>query len=637
MISVRLLVRIFLRVSVCTLPVFVVAAASAADFAELDAARVAQLAPLLADMPQGSGPRCSDRAAWGTPVMAQRLSALTAAASKLVMQGFPAWNDEAYLESSSKGTRPNGERMMNARKAWLYPLVLAECVEAQGRFLPAIEKTLIELDTQPTWTWPAHDTTLRNFRDHNYEVDLVAADTGHELAQTLYMLGEQLSPAVRQQTLAALEARVFAPMRRSFISGGKDHWWLQANHNWNAVCLKGVVGAALAVLPDRQQRAMFVAAGEHYIRKYVAGFPSDGYSPEGPGYWNYGFSHFTELRELLLQATAGKLDLFAYRNDENKVRNISLYGFRIEMLPGNVAAFGDASRNTRMDDFTRAYANQVFALGMPQHLADLPISASQSGNSAPLVKAVMTLFAQPAATAAVPGNAGIGPQSYFDQVGVLVSRPAPGGRLAVSIKSGGNGNHSHNDVGSYAIGLAAEQPTGDMGTTVYSAKTFSKQRYTIKGINSYGHPVPLPAGVLQSEATQFTPKVSATQFSDAADEITLDLMAAYAAPSLVSLTRSLRHERGRNENVLIEDRFVFRTPQTFETALIAGGNWQDLGGGKIALRQRNEMLQAQIEASAVYELITEKVDEEGLAFTRIAIRFKDAASEGFIRVRFVPD
>lgn len=610
----------------------IAAPAVAASYVELDAARVTQIASLLVDAPQGSGPRCSDRGAWQTPEVAARLSAVTAAAAKLLGQSFPVWNDEAYLEYSSQGSRPNGERMMNARKAWLYPLVLAECIEGKGRFIAAIEHTLVELDTQATWTWPAHDVTLRNLRNHDYEVDLLAADTAHELAQTLYMLGDRLHAEVRQQTMAALEARIFAPMRRSFKTGGKDNWWLQADHNWNAVCLKGVVGAALAVLPDRQDRAMFVAAGEHYIRKYVGGFTADGYALEGPGYWNYGFSHFTELRELLMNATDAQLDLFA----DAKVRNIALYGFRIEMLPGNVAAFGDASRNTKMDGFTRAYANQVLSLGMPQHLSELPLAASQPANSAPLVRAVMSLFAQPTRVTSSGGSATVGLQSYFDQVGVLVSRPASGGRLGVSIKAGGNANHSHNDIGSYAIALGAEQPTGDMGATVYSAKTFSKERYTIKGINSWGHPVPVVASELQGEATKLHPKVLSTRFSDAADEIVLDMSSAYSALALRSLTRSLRHERGVNENVQIEDRFAFSWPQDFEVALIAGGGWQQRDDGKIELWQKNEHVLASIEASGPIELIGEKVDDEGLIFTRIAIRLKAAAREGFVRVKFMP-
>jgi len=65
--------------------------------------------------------------------------------------------------------------------------------------------------------------------------------------------------------------------------------------------------------------------------------------------------------------------------------------------------------------------------------------------SCPLVRysAVMSLFVQPrpvkTVAAAVAERASL--QNYFAQPGVLVSRPAPGGRLAVSIKAGGNGGH----------------------------------------------------------------------------------------------------------------------------------------------------------------------------------------------------
>jgi hypothetical protein len=45
---------------------------------------------------------------------------------------------------------------------------------------------------------------------------------------------------------------------------------------------------------------------------------------------------------------------------------------------------------------------------------------------------------------------------------------------------------------------------------------------------------------------------------------------------------------------------------------------------------------ATIEASAPFELISEKVDEEGLAFTRIGVRLKGALRDGYISVRFVP-
>ncbi|MDR3412765.1 MAG: hypothetical protein P4L87_17765 [Formivibrio sp.] len=601
----------------------------AARYAELDEARIAAIAPLLPAFPRGIGADCANRTVWDQPALALRLSALTQEAEKLLTRPFPAWDDNAYLEYSRNGSRPNGERMMNARKAWLYPLVIAECLENKARFLPAIEHTLIELDTQPTWTWAAHDKRLRNFKNQDYEVDLLAADMANDIAQALYLLGDALSPAVRQKTQAALEERIFAPLRRSFATGNKDNWWLHADHNWNAVCLKGTVAAALAALPDRQDRALFAAAGEHYIRHFLAGFPTDGYSTEGPGYWNYGFSHFTELREVLMQATGNRFDLFA----DSKVRNIALYGARIEMLPGNIAAFSDANAKEKIDAFTLAYSNEAFELGLPLKLSTVPISTKPGGNSAPLSVTAMQLFSHPYVIASQ--TEALDPlRSYFDQVGVLVTRPAPGdgSRLAASIKSGGNANHSHNDIGSYTIALGNEQPTGDVGRPVYSSKTFSKARYTIKAINSYGHPVPVVAGELQREATKVKPKVLATRFTADADEITLDLAPAYNVWSLKALTRTLRHERANGGTITIEDRFEYTSAQTFETALTTLGNWQRRPDGTLELWQKNEHLHVRIEASAPYEVSAEKIDEEGLAFTRIAIRLKEQQQAGWVKV-----
>ena len=606
-------------------------AAHAAGPASLAPDRVAAIAAWLPELPSGIGPACIDRAAWTAPEVTRRLAPIIAAADKLVGQPFPAWDDKAYLEYTSRGTRPAGERMMNAHKAWIYPLALAECATWSGRYLPALQTALTEIDGQPSWTWPAHDAKLRNFRDHDFEVDLLAADTANDIAQALYMLGDRLAPDVRRRTLGELERRVFAPTRRTIRTGNRDNWWFTAEHNWNAVCLKGLVGAALAAIPDRGDRALFAAAGEQYIAHYTASFSTDGYDSEGPGYWNYGFSHFTELREILLAATGDRIDLFAMP----KARAMALYGYRYEMQPGIVAPFGDASINTRFDDFTRAYANAAFALGQPQQLAGLVIDGRQSGNAAPLTEAAIMLFARPA-PAAVPGEPlAIGLQSYFAATGVLVSRSAPGGRLAVTIKAGGNGNHSHDDIGAYAIGLDGEQPTGAAGATAYSAKTFSSARRTIRAINSWGHPVPLVDGQIQRDATKVHVRVLSTDLGEDADRIEIDLAPAYDVAGVQNLVRRLEHRRVGAESVVIEDRFAFDTPRSFETAIITG-DFRQTGAGGLEVWRRQKHLQARIEASSAYEIVAEKVDEEGLAFTRVAVRLAAPQRTGFIRILYLP-
>lgn len=608
--------------------------AAVAGLAEIPVERVYNIAAQLPERPQGLGPVCANRESWGTANIADRTTEVRRTAEKLLKQDFPAWDQDLYLEYSRRGTRPNGEKMMNARKAWLYPLTIAECVEGKGRFIPAIERTLTELVEQPTWTWPAHDRTLRNLRDHKYEVDLLAADTAHDLAQAIYMLGDWIRPDLRRHTLSTMNERIFEPLRKSFTGSTKDNFWLHADHNWNAVCLKGTVAAALTVLHDKKDRALFAAAGEHYIQRYVSGFSPEGYTSEGPGYWNYGFSHFSALREVLMQATVGKLDLFA----DFKVRSMAMYGYRIEMLPNNIAAFGDAPTKTRMDEFTRAYANDALNLGQIQHLSSVSLGGGQSGNDAPLAKAALMLFGD-----VKPANAngdeiltGIGLHSYFDSVGVLVSRPAPGDKLAVSIKAGGNGNHSHNDVGSYTIGVGAEQPTGDVGNTQYSAKTFSKDRYSIAGISSWGHPVPVVAGAFQVEADKIKPRVISTRFSDTADEIIINMADAYSVPVIRSLTRTLVHDRTKSGSVTITDRFDFNRPSSFEVALTTLGNWKQNPDGSLDLWQKNEHLTARIESSSQWTLKPETSNEEGLSFTRIGIALNSPEKNGYVTVRFEP-
>jgi hypothetical protein len=604
---------------------------------ELDETRIATIATWLPAEPQGVGPVCGDRQAWQTIAGDKRLSWVSAEAEKRLHSPFPAWNDDAYLGFTRNGTRPEGERMMNARSAWLYPLVLAECLEWRGRYLDRITEVLTELVHQPTWTWPAHDSHLTNFHAQTYDVDLMTADLGNDLAQTLWLLGDKLPADVRQAVQTALEVRIFKPMRTSLAGqAGKEHnWWLHADHNWNAVCLKGVVGAALASLPDRHDRAVFVAAGEHYIANYVGGFSDDGYTGEGPGYWNYGFSHFVTLRELLFSATQGHLDLFALPHSHE----MALYGASIEMLPDNVAAFADASPRTRMDRFTLAYADQTMHLGLGKHLSTVDIPRNPPANAAPLTQASIALFSSVPAQVNAAQTTLLDPlRGWFARAGVLIERPEPGSpsRLGASIKAGGNTNHSHNDIGSYTIALGAEQPTGDPGSTVYSAKTFSKARYTIRAINSYGHPVPRIDDILQSEATHVRWNPPQVTFTPESDTYILDLRPAYALADLRELSRTFRYNRRNLGSVDLEDRFAFATDHRFEVPLITTGNWRQLDDGSIDLWQQQEHLRARIETSAAYTLVPERIDEEGKVFTRIAIRFAEPSHSGFIRVRFEP-
>jgi hypothetical protein len=152
----------------------------------------------------------------------------------------------------------------------------------------------------------------------------------------------------------------------------------------------------------------------------------------------------------------------------------------------------------------------------------------------PLVEASMLL------TESVPVAIGFessdfgwpGLRSNFSDVGVLVTRSPTTevSALAATIKSAGNGPHGHDDVGSYAISVNGTKLAGDVGRGNYTGRTFSAQRREIKWINSWGHPVPLVGGRQQVDATAAVNTVQSTSFTDAVDDIAINMAPAYALP-----------------------------------------------------------------------------------------------------------
>jgi len=604
------------------------------SFRELDPQRIATIAALLPEQPAGLGRPISDRKFWDNPALHVRLGAVVADAAKLLPKTLPAWNDEDYLEYSRVGRREAGQKMMQRRAAWLYPLVMAEGLENKGRFTAKLNQVLDEYAAEPTWTMPAHDHSLDNFHRRAYEVDLRSAAFGWELAQALYLLGDRIAPATRQRVLAALEQRVWAPFRHT-LATGRGNWWLGSKahpvqNNWNPVCLSGICGAALAALPDRRERALFLAAAEHHVCYYLNSFRADGYCDEGVGYWNYGFGSFLHLREILFRATGGQTDLCA----EPKVRQAALYGIRIQIVEQSVPAFADCHFGTKASPELIQACDRVLGLGRKQ-AAPLP----------PPRGSLATVFLDPTPgkLKALTGSGAEPPaglRSYFDQAGVLVCRPAPGSgcRLGAAIKAGGNSSHSHNDVGSFVIALGREEPVGEPGGPhSYTSQTFSKERYTLKLLNSFGHPVPVVAGRLQVDATRIHPQILSTRFTDAADEISMDLACAYAVPELKKLVRTLRYERRAPGAVTIADDVAFDQPAAFELGLPTNGSWKQTGPKTLEFSLGAERLTAEIETPDGFEVTTETIAEQSKPpFTRLGLRLKQPVRSARVTVRFRP-
>lgn len=593
-----------------------------------EAARIQEVASWLPEKPKGLGPTYRDRSAWEKAVPAALKKDILAKAKAEARKPVPTWSDEAYLEFSVKGTRPKGEAMMRPRFTRLHILVLAECLENKGRFLAAIEETLSALCLQPTWTLPAHDRGLNNFRRTRYEVDLQAAVQGHVLAQTLYLLDDRLSAQIRERVMAALEERLFAPVLAS-IETGKHNGWLGAFHNWNAVCLSGVTGAALAVLPSRQERAKFACIGAAFSQRFIAGFNADGYCSEGLGYYNYGFGYFMLLRETLWQATQGKIDLY----QDKKVARMARYPLDLD-LGGVWPAIADCWFGTQPSPEILWYNGRAFAIPGSEMYKEAPRLMGE------LAKTCLFLFPN-SASLATPAPASLGPtdrRSYFDATGLLVGRTGTGRGLSVTLKGGHNAeHHNHNDVGSFSVALEGVLMVGDPGGPhTYSAATFSPQRYDVHpSISSFGHPVPTVNGKTQRAGREAQAKVLDTTFNDAEDRFTLDLKSAYADETLSRLERHFVYGRAGNGSLTITDHFTFTQPGIFEVALCTHGEWKQLDEKTVEFKRQGKILRATVETppGAHVAITAQKIEDSAPAFTRLSLKLLQPSLEGELTVR----
>jgi hypothetical protein len=597
---------------------------------EVDSVRVKEIAAWLPPTPVGLGRPVSDRAAWDKLANNPAFAEVVASATALAKQPMPELSDELYLDYSRTGNRDRCQKVLFARGARLVTLTLAEGIENHGRFVQPLTETIEAICREKTWVYPAHDGRLDNFYGRTVEMDLRATAVAWELGTVDFLLGNKLSGPTRRLIAENMRRRVLQPFRDMVEGRRKEISWLHATHNWNAVCLAGTVGAALALEPSPQDRGWFIAAGEQYIRYFLKGFTPDGYCSEGVGYWNYGFGHFLMLSETVRQATHGRLDLLA----DPAAFQPALFGRRSEILNGIFPTISDVHPGSRPDTQFVCYIAQHFGLEMPNECARAWTKPSGS-------LASTTLFSfLPVPLPLVPHPA-LQPESplrtWFTNGGVLISRVSPGSTtpFAVALKGGNNAeNHNHNDVGSFSVVAGKSIVICDPGSEVYTRRTFSAHRYDSKVLSSYGHAVPVVAGLLQSPGADALARVLRTDFTDEQDTLALDISSAYKAPELQRLERTFVFRRSPSASLAVRDEVAFASPQKFEEALITWSGWKQVSSSELVLLDDQGGVRVRIDSAGDSFIISsEELNEDVPAHqkpVRLGIALKNPVKEATI-------
>jgi len=589
--------------------------------------RVEEIAAMLAPQPKSFAPSFDERAVWDKLAAEEEFRKGTIKKAEWFLdQPIPVVTD-AQWDDAIKTRDRKYDNVLDIRRNRLAVFMLAEGMENKGRFVPAILKEIETICSERSWIMPSH----QSFTGDN---DLGSAMTSWSLATAIGMLGDRMPEAQRKAVKEQIVARVIKPyLDQVRDPAKKPDWWRTNPNNWNAVVHAGIVGSALAVLDLPRERAEVLAATEKELPLYLTGFPSDGYSHEGMGYWNYGFGHYILLAETVRAATDGRLDFLK----DPLARKIAEFPLRFEVAPGIYPAYADCQLYEQPPNWLCDILSARFGIGQrPSRTITLDGTFYNF-----LYAWGVNLGFESSPQTAAPAPAARPLREWFEESQVLVSSSAPGvsPALGVSMKGGNNGiPHSHDDLGQFVVTLNGKLVLADPGVTDYNGQTLGPQRYENKVINSYGHSVPIINGKLQGTGPAFAAHVVATSFTDAMDSVTLNLRGGYNVFAIDELTRKLEFDR-KAGSITITDKMTADRPVTFGTALITYGAAKEESPGVWIITQDGQSLRAKIDAGgAAFTVTPELLKDKSRAGTvnRIGINLKDPAPKSTVTTTITP-
>ncbi|MEZ4864438.1 MAG: heparinase II/III family protein [Caldilineaceae bacterium] len=606
-------------------------------------------------------PIITDRAAWEALPAGLRQSTIATgeAALNYVWPALPA---TLFLQFARNGNRRNYEIPHFARRGTLNELVVAECIENQGRFLDDIVNGIWAICEESFWGIPAHtymQATGPTLPETSQPiVDLFAAESAALLAWTDYVLADRLdtvSPVIRPRIVREIDQRLLTPCLER-----DDYWWMGFHYdrrvnNWNPWICSNWLACALLVEADETRRVESVAKCLRALDNFIDPYPSDGGCDEGPSYWNYAGASLFDNLELLYSASNGQIDLYG----EPLIQEIGRFIHRVQIADDYYINFADAPAlvypdamliyryGLRIGDHAMAtlgawLAERQDVQSGAHKRVDVPTNLARR---LPAFFALATLPTTPV-TPPLPRDV------WLPEIEVMVAREREGSTdgLFVAAKGGHNAeSHNHNDIGNFVIYTDGKPVLVDAGVETYTAKTFSDRRYEIWTMQSAYHSLlPTVDGVQQSPGADY--KATAVHYTaDAASAaFTLDIATAYPpAAHMDRWQRTVTLQRGRS--VQIQDDYRLTTqPQVIELSLLTPCVVDLVTPGVIAFGER-VMLGARLSGAgqmtydaAIFTVTTEVImitDERlggtwGDSLTRVVLRAEAPMPQGTWRFTF---
>jgi len=608
-------------------------------------------------------PVAADRPAWQALQRAElnrrRAAYLAGRAEGLAGCPIPPLPASLYMNYRLEGLRRPFEGPFFQRRGELGTLVLAECFEHRGRFVGAIADRVWAICEETTWCVPAHihhRSDPEGFLDplgriDRHIVDLFAAQTAMVLAETAYLLAEELdafSPLIRERIRREVLARVVDPV----LDVGDFHW-LEVPMNWNTWCSSNVLGAGFYLLDDPGRTAELAWAMMGSTDKFLAGQLPDGGCSEGPNYWGVAPGALIILLELLHCRSGGRIDVY----DQPLIRDLGLYLPRVHLDGPWFATFADCPPRVGMRRGAVArYGERIGEQAMVDLAllemrgwdgdgeVDRPFAGGGTGGDLTgMLREVFWIDGD-----ARPSGADRQTDVWLGDLQVMVARqsPTPGEGLVVAAKGGHNReHHNHNDVGQFIVLADGVPMIVDVGVGEYTRETFGPNRYTLWPIRGCGHNAPVVDGVEQAAGEQYAASEVAFAASPEVTTLSMDLAGAYPREAkLTSLRRTIELRRGVEPCVRVTDAYATDgAVAAVRVHLFTPGSADDDGAGCVRLAHEGRSLHLRYDPAAV-SVATEPwpIDDSRLAaawgrqITRLTMTATPGGAAGTYTLTFHP-